>query len=64
MDFELLNWFSNFLNFMVFAYLAINIFNTSCFDAFQMGISLFGLLASIFVQIIAVYFGRLGGRLN
>lgn len=56
MDFELLSWFGNFLNFLIFAYLAINIVNTQCFNSFQMSLSLVGLLASIFIQIIAVIF--------
>ncbi len=54
MNFELLNWLGNFINFLIFAYLSINIVRTSCFNAFQMSLSLIGLLASIFIQIIAI----------
>lgn len=64
MNFELLSWLGNFINFLIFAFLAINIVNTSCFSAFQIGLSLFGLLASIFVQIISIGFGRLGGKIK
>lgn len=53
MNIELLSWFGNFLNFLIFAYLAINVVNTMCFNSFQMGLSLIGLLASIFVQIVS-----------
>jgi len=51
---ELLNWFSNFINFLIFAYLSINIVNTQCFNVFQMSLSLIGLLASIFIQVISM----------
>lgn len=53
MDIELLNWLSNFINFMIFAYLAIAVINTSCFSIFQMGLSMFGLVVSIAVQVIS-----------
>lgn len=54
MDTELLNWFGNFINFLIFAYIAINIVNTQCFNVFEMSLSLIGLVASIFIQIIAL----------
>jgi len=54
MNLELLSWFGNFINFLIFVYLAINIVNTMCFNAFQMSLSLVGLLASIFIQIVSV----------
>jgi hypothetical protein len=54
MDFEILSWFANFLNFLIFLFLAINIFNTMCFNVFQMTLSVIGLFASIFIQIIVV----------
>ena len=54
MNTELLAWFGNLLNFLIFAYLAINLVNTSCFDVFQMELSLLGLLASIIVQVVSV----------
>jgi hypothetical protein len=51
---ELLAWLGNFLNFLVFAYIAIAVVNTSCFNAVQMSLSLVGLLASIFIQIVSI----------
>ena len=51
---ELLNWFGNFINFLIFSYLAINIVNTSCFNVFQMSLSLIGIFASILIQMIAL----------
>ncbi len=54
MDTELLSWLSNFLNFLILTYLAINIFNTMCFNVFEMSLSLIGLLSSIFVNIVSV----------
>ena len=54
MDVELLSWFGNFINFLIFAYLAINIINTQCFSIFQMSLGLIGLVSSIFIQIVSV----------
>jgi hypothetical protein len=54
MDFELLSWFGNFINFLVFLFIAVSIVNTQCFDIFQLGLSLIGLVASIFIQIVVI----------
>ena len=62
MNFELLGWLGNFVNFLIFAYLSINIVNTFCFNTFQIELSLFGLLASIFVQTVSITFGNFGGN--
>ena len=51
---ELLNWFSNFLNALIFAFISVNIINTLCFNIFQMSLSLIGLLGSISVQMITL----------
>ncbi len=51
MNWDLLEWFGNFINFLIFSYVAINIVNTSCFNVFEMIITAFGLLASIFIQV-------------
>lgn len=51
---ELLNWFSNVINFLIFAYISINLINTKCFNISQMSLSLIGLLAYIFMQIISM----------
>lgn len=54
MNTELLSWFSNFINFMIIAYLSISIVGTGCFNIFQLSLSLFGLIASIFVNINSI----------
>lgn len=54
MNFELLSWLGNFINFLIFLFLAINIVNTSCFNSFQLSLSMGGLLASIFIQAVSV----------
>lgn len=51
---DLLSWFGNFLNFLIFAYISISLINTECFNAFQMSLSLIGLLSTIFIQIIVM----------
>jgi len=61
MDFELLSWFGNFINFLIFTFVAINIIETLCFNTFQISLTLMGLLASIFIQIISVLY-RKGGK--
>lgn len=54
MNIELLSWFSNLINFLIFAFLAIIVVQTNCFSMFQMVLSLFGLLTSIFVQVVSL----------
>jgi hypothetical protein len=54
MDAEILSWFSNFINFMIIAYLSISIVKTNCFSVFQLSLSLAGLLVSIFVNINSI----------
>ncbi len=54
LDIELLNWLGNFINFLIFAYLSINIVGTKCFSVFQISLSLIGLLATIFIQVISI----------
>lgn len=54
MDPELLSWFSNFINFMIIAYISVIVVNTNCFNTFQLSLSLFGLVASIFVNISSI----------
>ena len=53
-DLDLLTWLSTFLNFLILAYLSLNIVNTSCFNLFQLTLSFIGLIASIFVNIVSV----------
>ena len=54
MDFELLGWFGNFINFVIFVYLAINLLGSNCFNVFQLSLSMFGLLSSIGIQMIVI----------
>jgi len=54
MDIELLSWLGNFINFMIFSYLALAVVGTSCFSIFQMSLSMFGLLSSIIVQVVSI----------
>ena len=63
-DIELLNWVSNFLNALIFAFISINIINTLCFDIFQMSLSLLGLIGSMSVQMIALVLGQGNKRRN
>jgi len=51
---ELLAWLGNFINFLIFFYLAINIVNIACFNVFQMSLSLVGILATIIIQTISI----------
>ena len=54
MDAELLSWFSNFINFMILAYISINVVNTNCFNISKLSLSLGGLIASIFVNVNSI----------
>lgn len=54
MNLDLLSWLGNFLNFLIFLYISINVVNTQCFNVSQMTLSLMGLLASIFIQIVYI----------
>ena len=64
MDIELLSWLSNFINFMIFAYLALAVIGTSCFSVFQMSLSMFGLLGSIIIQVISISIKTSGEKLK
>jgi len=55
-DIELLGWFGNLINFLVFTFISISIINSSCFDVFQMSLTLAGLLVSIFIQIVSLLY--------
>ena len=59
MDFEVLSWWGNLLNFLIFLFLAVNIVGTACFNVTQIYFSLFGLFASIFIQMISVFYRRM-----
>jgi len=48
---DLLNWFGNFLNFMILIYLILLTFNSGTLDLFQTLISAFGLLVSVLIHL-------------
>jgi len=54
MDFDILEWFGNFINFLIFTFIAISVVNTSCFDITQMIMTSFGLFVSILIQIVSM----------
>jgi hypothetical protein len=58
LNWEALALFSNFLNYVIFAFLSINLFGTFCFDLRIMLITAFGLFASIFIQLLSVLLRR------
>ena len=62
MEFELLNWFGNFINFVIFVYLVMSLLGSECFSVFQLSLSLFGLFSSIGIQMIGVIIKYSKGR--
>ena len=50
---ELLSWLSNFINFSILTFIFTKNLKTPCFDVLDMGLSLYGLGISIFVQLIS-----------
>ncbi|GEM_PF-2417662 len=60
MNFELLNWFGNFINFTIFIYLVVGLLGSNCFNVFQLSLSLFGLLSSISIQMMSVFIKYFG----
>lgn len=54
MRFGLLDFLGNFVNYLIFIYVFLNVINTSCFDASDMSIALFGLILSVFILIVNV----------
>ncbi|MGV8152123.1 MAG: hypothetical protein ACP5OG_03505 [Candidatus Nanoarchaeia archaeon] len=59
MDGEILNWFGNLINYVIFVYIFTGAINSACFNVFDMSLSLIGLGASIFIQIISLISARL-----
>jgi hypothetical protein len=51
---ELLSWFGNLLSFVIFVYIFSKNIGSICFNVFEMGLSLFGLGASIFIQAVSL----------
>jgi len=58
MDFEILSWLGNLINFFIFLYLVIGIVARSCFDIYQISVSMFGMFVSIIIQAVVVYYRR------
>ena len=56
MDFEILSWFGNVVNFVIFLYLIVGVFGTDCFNVSQLFISLFGISVSIIIQVVSIYY--------
>lgn len=51
MDYGLLTWYGNALNFVILIYLVLATLNTSCFNSLQLLITCFGLMVSILIQL-------------
>lgn len=58
MDFDILSWFGNVVNFTIFLYLMVGVLKTDCFDVSRLFISLFGIVVSIVIQVVSVYYRR------
>ncbi len=54
MDAEILSWFGNLLNFVIFVYIFSKNVSLPCFNNFEMSLSLIGIGASIFIQAISL----------
>lgn len=54
MDDEIINWLGNAINYFIFVYIFQKTIKTNCFNNFDMSLALFGLGASILIQIIVV----------
>ncbi len=54
MNFELLNFLSNFINYLIFIYIFMNTINTSCFNSSEMTIAIFGLILSVFIYTVDI----------
>ena len=52
MRFGILDFFGNFVNYLIFIYIFLNTINTSCFDSSDMSIALIGLILSVFIFIV------------
>jgi len=61
MDEDFLSWAGNFINFSIFVFLFTKSINTSCFSNIDMGLSMFGLISSIIIQVVA-YVDKSYGR--
>lgn len=59
MDAEVLTWLSNLINYAVFAFIAINLLGTNCFNVSKMLITAVTLLISLLVQLISIVIRKL-----
>jgi len=58
LNLEFLAFLANFINYIIFAFVSINLIGTRCFNQGQMLITAFGLVASISVQLISMIIKR------
>lgn len=52
--YEILSWSSNFLSFLLFIYILIKTFNSSCFNVFDTALLLINLGLSVYAQFMSV----------
>jgi hypothetical protein len=52
MQFGVLDFLGNFVNYLIFIYIFLNTISTSCFSASDMVIALIGLVLSVFILIV------------
>lgn len=52
MQFGILDFLGNFVNYLIFIYIFLNAISTSCFSASDMSIALIGLILSVFILIV------------
>lgn len=53
---DYLSWFANFTSFLLIVYLFIHSYKSSCFSAYEMGLSVGSLILSVFAQSFALFF--------
>ena len=54
MKLGVLDFLGNFVNYLIFIYIFLNVVSTSCFNPADMSIALIGLILSVFILIVNV----------
>ncbi len=54
MKLGILDFLGNFVNYLIFIYIFLNVISTSCFNSSDMSIALVGLILSVFILIVNV----------
>ena len=54
MEEEIIGYFGNFINYLIFVYVFVRVVSTSCFSLSDMSIALAGLVLSVFINVIFV----------